>query len=105
MNNTRRLNSKWRLNSKLSKLFIKCRTMKCSKQIRDCKRKDKQVGKVIKARCPDLPINSHIKCTIKILEKTKAKKVCDKIVKCSHIKCQKEREELNKLRKNPIFKV
>ena len=86
-------------NTRLSKLFIDCRTRKCSKYIKKRNIEDKHFAKEFGLKFYPKSNKTYWNRLRKLNGLSK------EIVKCSHTKCAKERKELNKLRPNPLFQV
>ena len=82
------------------KKYNKCKTLKCSskKKLAEQKRYLKEEKK----QCSKIVDNSeYYKCTEKLYEKSKYKKLFEKWVKCGKTKCSKEFEDLqNSTKKN-----
>ena len=92
-------NEKEKEEFRLFKKFDKCRTIKCSKYIKNYKRESKSFEKEQCIKCPQKSSNAFYECSTKFYEGSNAQKLLGEVVKCSNKKCFSQKKALNKLRK------
>ncbi len=68
--------------------WVKCRTRKCSKDIKKRDTESKRFHKTLK--CPDKPLRAYARCLDKSFQGSKLQQLTQEVRKCSEKKCHKQ---------------
>ena len=76
------------------KRFDRCRTRKCSAQIKKRNTSSKKFNKEQDIACPQKNNNEFYECSKTFYEGSKHQKLAEAVSKCSNTKCSKEKKDL-----------